>query len=348
MPFYNKLLEDDLRHILGHTESLWKDCKGKTVFITGGTGFFGKWFLETISFLNCEMNLGLKTIVLSRAPDKFLSDYPYFTQPMICLIKGDVRNFSFPKEDIQYIIHAATAASDKLNTDQSLEVFDTIVDGTHHVLNLAKEKKVESFLFTSSGAVYGKQPPDMTHIPESYTGAPDCIYARSAYGEGKRAGEMLCSLFYHQYQVPVKIARCFALVGPYLPLDAHFAIGNFIRDGSRGCPIQVKGDGTSYRSYLYAADLVVWLWTILFKGNSGYAYNVGSDQTLTISDLAYIVANNYNPPMVVHISKSAIQNKTVERYVPNIQRAKTELGLEQWITLQDAIQRTILFEKKIR
>ena len=227
MPFSHALLESDLRHILSRTESLWKDCKNKTILLTGGTGFFGKWFLETISFLNSERDLNVKAVVVSRAPDRFLNQYPQFKQPAIQFIQGDIRSFPFPKEPIHYIIHAGSSASERLNSVDPLEMFETIVDGTRYVLNLAREKKVESFLFTSSGAVYGKQPAEMTHIPESYAGAPDSTDARSAYGEGKRAAEMLCSLYYHRHQVPVKIARCFAFVGTLFAVRRAFCYREF-------------------------------------------------------------------------------------------------------------------------
>jgi nucleoside-diphosphate-sugar epimerase len=345
MSLYNKLLDEDLRHILSHTELLWNECRGKTLFLTGGTGFFGKWFLETISFANCEMNLGLRTIVLSRTPEKFLSQYPYFDQPLIRFVQGDVRDSSFPKEDIHYIIHAGTSASKQFNTKQPFEVFDTIVNGTRHILDLAKEKKVESLLFTSSGAVYGQQPPEMTHVPESYTGAPDCTDAQSAYGEGKRVGELLCSLYYYQYQVPVKIARCFAFVGPYLPLDTHFAIGNFILNVLKGEDIVIEGDGTPYRSYLYASDLMIWLWTVLLRGKNNDPYNVGSNQDLTIEALAHHVADTLHPPQKILVRQEKNEINPLQRYIPNVDKIKRELGLKQRVDLDMAIKKTYRYEQ---
>jgi dTDP-glucose 4,6-dehydratase len=182
----------------------------------------------------------------------------------------------------------------------------------------------------------------MTHIPEDYRGAPDTMDVRSAYGEGKRMAELLCLIYAKQHGIEVKIARCFAFVGPHLPLDGDFAIGNFIRDGIQGSPIRVNGDGTPYRSYLYAADLAIWLWTILVKGTICYPYNVGSDKDITIADLAYTVSSMFDFGLDVLIAQETIPGKPSERYVPSIQRARSELQLQPVIPLEEAIKRTNL------
>jgi dTDP-glucose 4,6-dehydratase len=251
-----------------------------------------------------------------------------------------VRSFEFPAGDFSYVIHAATEASAKLNQEDPLLMFDTIVEGTRHTLEFARACNAKKFLLTSSGAVYGKQPSEITHISEDYLGAPDLMNSNSAYGEGKRASEMLCCLYAKQYGIEAKIARCFAFVGPYLPLDTHFAIGNFIRDVINGNEILIKGDGTPYRSYLYAADLAIWLWTILLKGKSCYPYNVGSDEDLTIAELAKVVASTIEPIVDVTIVKEPIPCQPVERYVPSVKRVLTELQLKPLISLRESIIRT--------
>ena len=133
----------------------------------------------------------------------------------------------------------------------------------------------------------------------------------------------------------------FRFCWPYLPLDAHFAIGNFIRDGIKGGLIRVNGDGTPYRSYLYAADLAIWLWTILFKGESCYPYNVGSDIDITISDLARLVAEIFGSNIEVKIAKTVIPGKPAERYVPSIKRALLDLKLKQTIDLRLGTKKTL-------
>jgi dTDP-glucose 4,6-dehydratase len=223
-------------------------------------------------------------------------------------------------------------------------MLDTIIRGTKRTLEFALAAGAKRFLFVSSGAVYGKQPPEMTHIPETYLGSPDVMDPKSAYGEGKRVGELLCAIAHKEHGLETTIARCFAFVGPHLPLDAHFAIGNFIRDAMKGEPIKVK-DGTPYRSYLYAADLAVWLWTILFKGEACHPYNVGSDQEITIADLADNVASTFNNSVSV-LSNSAPDFKSpVSRYIPSVGRADSEMGLRVLVPLNQSIRRTAAWRR---
>lgn len=315
----------DLDHVLEHTRPLWDELRGRRIFITGGTGFFGKWLVETFVHANRTFGLDAEAVVLSRATR---------TSPHreVSFVQGDVRTFDFPTGSFSHVVHAATTSSAPVPDD---EMRSTIVDGTRRVLDFAASRGARKLLFTSSGAVYGRQPLDMTHIPETYMGAPDTVY-----GRGKLMAEHLCT----QSDLDVKIARCFAFAGPHLPLDAHFAVGNFIRDALAGGPIKVGGDGTPLRSYLYAADLAIWLWTILFKGESRQPHNVGSEDPISIADLAQAVAVTQDPPLRVEIAAqpppTSDPRPPASRYVPSCAHAHS-LGLRSWVLLNDQIRATI-------
>lgn len=338
-----RISEQDLQHVLDNVKDFAGQLKNKSIFVTGATGFFGKWLLETFIYINDKLSLNAKVCALSRSPEAFLNEYPFYkTEVSISFIKGDIQTFDFPSEDFQFIIHAATDADAKLNDENPLLMLDTIITGTKRILDFAKTKSLESFLLTSSGAVYGKQPADVTHIKEDESFFIDISNPASAYAEGKRIAELYCSIYHKQYNLPVKIARCFAFVGPYLPLDKHFAIGNFILNGLNKEDIIVKGDGSPYRSYLYAADLTIWLWTILLKGKENVPYNVGSDFSLNIKDTAAIVAERFNNRIDLKILGKP-SGLPIQRYAPDCKMAKKDLGLNVNISLSDAIDKTILF-----
>jgi dTDP-glucose 4,6-dehydratase len=243
-------------------------------------------------------------------------------------------------------MHAATEASAKLNQENPLLMFETVVEGTRRTLDFARTHGTRQLLLTSSGAVYGKQPPEMTHLPEDYLGAPDPVDPNAAYGEGKRAAEMLCRLYADRFGLEAKLARCFAFVGPHLPLDAHYAIGNFIRDALRNGPIHINGDGSPLRSYLYAADLAIWLWTILLKGQTCRPYNVGSDRSISIAELADLVRQVVNPGLEITIARRADHSQLPQRYVPCVERARNELALESWVSLEQAVGKTARWLKE--
>jgi len=330
---------EDLAHVLEHTRELWSEASGKSFFITGGTGFFGMWLLESFAHINDQLALGMRATILTRDPAAFTRKAPHLAaRADLRFIQGDIRSFPFPEGPFDYIIHAATEVRAKLNEEAPQEILDAIIAGTRRVLDFAAQCGVKKLLLTSSGAVYGKQPSEITHISEDYLGAPDPLLPGSAYGEGKRLAEHMCSVHARQHGYEAKIARCFAFVGPHLPLDAHFAIGNFICDAMRGMPIQINGDGTPMRSYLYASDLAVWLWTILFKAPHARAFNVGSDEDKNLAELAKLIQSNFSGQGLV--KKLTNPSNTISRYVPAIERARIDLGLRINVSLSDAIHRT--------
>ncbi len=343
----NMLFKDDLEHILEHTRWEWEDLRGQRLFMTGGTGFFGCWLLESFLWANDRLGLKAQATILTRSPQAFHEKAPHLANhPAVKLLQGDVRSFAFPKGTFSHVIHAAAEGDARFYAQYPLEAVDINVQGTRRTLEFACQCGVEKYLLTSTGAIYGPQPAGLSHISEDYPGAPDTTSVSSLRGEPKRISELLCSIFLHENRLETKIARGFAFVGPHLPLDELYAIGNFIRDGLAGGSIRVNGDGTPYRSYLYAADLAIWLWKILFRGTAGRAYNVGAETAVSIRELAELVASSFEPRREVRVARQAVPGAAAERYVPKTERARAELGLEEWIDLPTAIQKTIAWHQK--
>jgi dTDP-glucose 4,6-dehydratase len=330
----------DIEHILTHTKGVWEELRHGRLFVTGGTGVFGSWLLESLAAADQAFGLGVRAVVLTRDPDAFLRRRPHLKGlSTFDYHAGDVRSFAAPGGPFSHVIHAATTSSAHPERISGGEMLETIVEGTRRTLALALTAKARKFLFVSSGAVYGRHPRERGEITEDDRSGPDPMDPASAYDEGKRTAEMLCALAHQERGLETKVARSFAIVGPLVPLDAHFAVGNFLRDAAAGGPIRISGDGTAYRSYLHTADLMVWLWTILVAGRPGRAYNVGSDRALTIAELAQKVAALFGTE--VQTARQAVPGQAPQRYVPSIRRAREELGLEVWINLEEALRRTL-------
>jgi dTDP-glucose 4,6-dehydratase len=331
----------DLDHVVRHTRELWEDLRGQTMFLTGGTGFVGTWLLESLLWANDRLALDANVVVLTRHPERFRLTTPHLAEhPNVRILAGDVISFAFPEGTFPFVVHAATEAAFAPDAARPLGSFGRDVDGTRRVLEFACKHGTRRLLFTSSGAVYGKQPPAMTHVSEDYAGAPFTTDAGTAYGQAKRTSESMIAIQSRACGFDAMIARLFAFVGPRLPLDANYAVGNFIRDALAGGPVRIAGDGTPCRSYLYAADLAIWLWTILLRGQSAYPYNVGSPDELTIEALAHTVIRVLDPGIKIEIGGQPKGGEPRLRYVPDTTRATRELGVKPLITLEEGIRRT--------
>lgn len=335
------LPQDDINHVWNHTKDLWSSLQRKSIFITGGTGFFGIWLIETLIAANTIGNLELQIVVLSRDPTSFLAKMPHIAScSSIKWIKGDICNFTFPDGAFDYVVHAATETSNRLTSNDKTTELHSMIEGTKRVLEFARASGVIKMLFTSSGAVYGPHHGAILGMKEDCVISLDSMDSSASYAIGKRVSEHLCWLHSLSSGCQISIARCFAFVGPHLPLDQNYAIGNFIRDGLNGKPLQITGNGRAIRSYLHAADLMIWLWTILFRSKGCRAYNVGSSNSISIANLAREVATAMGQTLPIPIS-SQLRDDNTSVYVPDVDRAFNELGLQQHISLPEAIRRTV-------
>jgi dTDP-glucose 4,6-dehydratase len=320
----------------------FEQLRNARIFITGGTGFVGRWMLETLLRANERMNLDVRALLLTRDPDSFRRTHPHLAGvPEVELIEGDVRSFAFPEGPIDRVVHLAAETNTDLRNPDPEVYFDVILGGTRRVLDFVEHCHATSLTFASSGAVYGPQPAAVAKLHEDDPFAPLPTNTRAAYGEAKRCAEMLIYARSERVGFSATVARCFAFVGPYLPLDSGFAVGNFIRDAMIKREIIVNGDGSPRRTYLYASDMAAWLWSIAVKGRSGRPFNVGSDTAVSIAELARLVASSAGGDVAVTIRGEKGRVGVGGAYVPDISRARTELGLEVTVDLEEAVARTL-------
>ena len=333
----------ELTRLVEGNQALFKSLDRHALLVTGATGFFGTWLIGAI--LQAEQRLGIRcqVDVLTRDPTRLTQGlWSAMDTRRVKVHTGDIRTARHIRKPFSHIIHAAaTSASATFHGQEDpLTKFDTTLEGTRAVLDLATTNPSTRLLLVSSGSLYGPVGEDEHRLHEDHPGAPAIHDLNSAIGQAKRAAEFLCHAHACRHNLSFSVARCFSFIGPGLPLDLHYAIGNFIGDALAKRAIHLKGDGSAIRSYMYAGDLVIWLLTILFSGANGRAYNVGSDQPITIRELAHTVARELAPQTPVVIGNSEATPSTRSCYVPHIDRARRELGLTVWTPLEQAIQLT--------
>lgn len=338
------VIQQDVKAIVDLVGEGFDRLSGKTLLITGGTGFIGSYLLETVAYLNDQvLAQPCQAYVTTRDPGKVAARFPHLCgRADLTLLECDVRAFRPVPVPLNFIIHAASPADVGVFMQDPFGNMETIVDGTKAVLTVAAEAGVEAFLFLSSGAVYGHQPADQPWLSEEYTGGPDLRNPRGCYGEAKRYAEMLCRIFREERGLPVSIARLFALVGPYQDLNSTSAIIDFIRQGLEGPTIRIRDDGQAVRSYCYIADAVVALWKLLLNPEPGETVNVGSDlEAVSFVELAERIGRCLGRPVRVVVEGAPASGILGTRYAPNISRLHHVTGFRPRTTLDQALCRTI-------
>jgi dTDP-glucose 4,6-dehydratase len=264
----------------------------------------------------------------------------------VTLVEGDVRNARLPDVAWDFIIHGAASSDARLFHENPLDVVDTIIEGTKAVLCAAAAPKAR-VLFMSSGAVYGEQPVSLERISEGWTGGPDLGVSRSAYAEAKRCGELLCRIFHERHEVPVVIARLFALVGPGQDHNSTSAVIDFIRQALAGDTITIRDDPRTRRSYCYVADAVAALWFLLLRGEPGEVVNVGSDlESVSFEDLAIRIGRCLGKSVRIVAESRPAKGILGQRYMPDVTRLRRGAGFGPSTGLDEALARTIAWMKE--
>jgi dTDP-glucose 4,6-dehydratase len=331
------VIKNDLDFILAASIDDLNALAGSLIFITGGTGFFGKWLLQTISRYNNEFDKKIHALVLSRNPESFIREYPEIGRSRsIEFVIGDVINFDYNGRFCDFIVHAAADATYGRYNASTDGTHDPIVLGALNIVKFAIKSGAKRLLFTSSGAVYGALKADQVPVSESHP--MNVVPGLANYGRSKLLAE---DIILNNNIFEAVIARCFSFCGPYLPLNGPYAFGNFVDDVLNKRTILVNGNGKSIRSYLYASDLAVWLFRLLLRGINGGKYNVGSPVALSICDLAKMISGC--SPGKIPWDVLGKNEMTTSYYVPNVDKARIELGLSVSTSIDQAIIKTIAF-----
>jgi nucleoside-diphosphate-sugar epimerase len=317
--------------------AVWDGLRDRSVFLTGGTGFVGKWLLECMLHADRALGLGLTLTVLTRDPDHFTRSSPHLARASaVELVTGDMAGFELPGRAFPLVIHAALpVAPPQSAAGTGLE--ELAVAGARRACEFAAASGAKRFLHVSSGAVYGAQLSSGA-FSEDQPWHDDG--EANGYTRAKRRAEEVVT---QSWPFDVVVARCFAFLGPWLLGSSGAAAAQFVEQAAQGHGITVQGTGKAVRTYQYASDMARWLLSCLVLGAPGRAYNVGGEAEVTIARLAGEVTRLAETGIPVHVAGQAAPGLAGQRYVPDLRRAASELGLVNAVGLEEGIRRTLLW-----
>ena len=337
-------IESDLNFIFNNCKNEFNLLSNKSLLITGGTGFFGKWFLELIFYTNKNFNTNILTTLITRDENKFFLENPHYkNNKFLKIIQIDILDLKTITYKFDFLLHmAATSAEETFNGESDLNKTRTLFNGAKNIMEIVIRNNISKVLFTSSGVVYGSSSKDMKN--ENDISHSLDLEKRNGLAKGKILAEDIISNMSIENNINFKIARCFSFVGPYLPLDIHYAIGNFINDAIFNEKILINGNGLPYRSYLYISDTLIWLIKLLV-GNAEGIFNVGSERRIQIIELATMVRDIIAPSKKIIIQKKEFNEGNFKRdiYLPNTEKIRGLLKVKEWTSLEDAILKTAKF-----
>jgi len=335
-------LRADLDEIASRSRNEIELLLSRGVIVTGGSGFVGRWLISSLAWVAGKRSMPARLISINRSTASW--QQPLVDEGLLNVINHDITTAIPDLGEFGYIFHCATPASAELNDSQPAEMERIIASGTRNIISRFSKTNCR-VINVSSGAVYGTQPPDIRCLDEEWMKDDRYMLPDSAYHRGKSDAEMQFNAALSDASFSVVHARLFAFLAPFLPLDTHFAAGNFVRDALLKRPIAIKGDRRTVRTYMYGTDLVVWLIAAAVRGVSGCAYNVGSPHETTIAELASIIAQRAGSGSVVSQGESREQSCPPHRYVPCTIRTERELGVKVQVSLADAIDRTLRWHR---
>ena len=337
----NLYLQSDIDQILRRLDPLLEDLSGKTILLTGGRGFLGRYFMKIFEQINDGfVKKPMKIIVLDNLITS--SEVPMeLKQKYFQYIEHDVVDPINISEDIHYIVHAAGIASPFYYRAYPLETLDVAITGTRRMLELAKEKHAK-LIFFSSSEIYGDPDPKNVPIPESYKGNVSPQGPRACYDESKRVGETLCYIYYNNYGVVTNSIRPFNVYGPGMQETDYRVLPNFASLIKAGKPLSVYGDGRQTRTFCYITDAMVGFFLVMFKGVSGEAYNIGAPTPeVSMLELVKLINKIRESDVGFNLIDYPDSYPTDEpmRRSPDIRKAKLQLGFRPEVDLDEGLRR---------
>ncbi|OXA92183.1 NAD-dependent epimerase/dehydratase family protein [Flavobacterium hercynium] len=341
----NKIVFEDCKTSCVDIDS-FSILENQSILITGGTGFIGKWLTEMISYINFTNNINITVYLLGRDIAKFKEEVPHLAEKtFVKFIEQDVRYLHDLPNDINYIIHAAGSPDNREHVSDPLKTIETFYKGTQSLLDVASRiQGLKKIIHLSSHQVYGKNENE-EQITENSFGPFEALNVNNCYAESKRIAETLCSYYKNNLRLPIVILRPFAFIGPYQNLEKPWAINSFIRDAILGGPIRILGNGLTERSYLYASDMAYYILRSLILANIGDIYNLGSNVPISLNELALKIKSQSTVKMEV-LSRSSKENYlSISKLVPNTNKITKDLNVSETFTIDEAINRTILWNQ---
>jgi len=335
-------LRVDLDEIASRSRNEIELLLSRGVIVTGGSGFVGRWLISSLAWVAAKRSAPARLISINRSTTSW--QQLLVDEGVLNVINHDITTAIPDLGEFGYVFHCATPASAELNDSQPAEMERIIASGTRNVISRFSNTNCR-VVNVSSGAVYGTQPPDIRCLDEEWLKDDRYLLPDSAYHRGKSDAEKQFNAALNDASFSVVHARLFAFLAPFLPLDTHFAAGNFIRDSLRHQPIAIKGDPRTVRTYMYGTDLVVWLIAAAVRGVSGCSYNVGSPHETTIGQLADTIAQHSELRSGVARYATHERSGPPHRYVPCTSRTEMALVVDFQVSLDDAIDRTLRWHR---
>lgn len=307
---------NDLKEICDSNQIDWNCLKDKTILVTGSTGLIGSLIVKAILLKNKMDHTNIKLILVVRSMNKAKEIFSEFDLSNIIFYESSVEDCKNIEENIHFIIHCASPTKSKIFTENPVETMLTISKGSENVLNIAKEKRIESIVNLSSMEVYGEYKCEQV-CNEKDLGLISLDRSRNSYPEAKRFGELLFYSYFTEYNVPAKNIRLSQVFGPGIPKNENRVYKQFCDSILNRENIVLHSTGESIMNFCYTVDAIIGIIKVLLEGKSGETYNVAADRTdLTIKDIAYWLIQEYGndkQKVLFELNESyyAVTNRTV-------------------------------------